>query len=125
GEPVSFDETYLPREVGEKVITNDLEVEPIFSLLEQKYDMPLVEAEYRLEAVAAELVGAEALGVATGGPLFLIGGTSYSAGDQPADYEKLCYRGAMVRFVPRLGRGREGGEVKWPQGSACACLRLR
>ena len=36
GEPVSFDETYLPREVGEKVITNDLEVEPIFSLLEER-----------------------------------------------------------------------------------------
>src|SRR5215471_15075056 len=42
GEPVSFDETYLPREVGEKVITNDLEAEPIFALLETKYDLPLV-----------------------------------------------------------------------------------
>src|SRR5262249_22295069 len=45
GEPVSFDETYLPREVGEKVITNDLEVEPIFTVLETKYDLRLVQAE--------------------------------------------------------------------------------
>jgi len=104
GEPVSFDETYLPREVGEKVITNDLEVEPIFSLLEQKYDMPLVEAEYRLEAVAAEPVVAEALGVETGSPLFLIERTSYCAGNQPVDYEKLYYRGDVVRFVTRLAR---------------------
>jgi GntR family transcriptional regulator len=109
GGPVSFDETYLPREVGEKVITNDLEVQPIFSLLEAKYDMPLVEAEYRLEAVAAAPVVAEALGVETGSPLFLIERTSYRAGNQPVDYEQLYYRGDMVRFVTRLARrGKQG-----------------
>jgi GntR family transcriptional regulator len=37
--------------------------------LERKYDLPLVEAEYRLEAVAAQPVVAEALGVETGSPL--------------------------------------------------------
>src|SRR5258708_19180655 len=58
--PLSFDETYLPREIGEKIVENDLEAEPIFSLLEQKYNTPLVEAEYRLEAVSAE--GGWALG---------------------------------------------------------------
>ena len=31
--PLSFDETFLPREIGEKIIENDLETEPIFSLL--------------------------------------------------------------------------------------------
>jgi GntR family transcriptional regulator len=104
GEPVSFDETYLPREIGAKVVTNDLEVEPIFSLLEQKYDIPLVEAEYRLEAVSAELLVAEALGVETGSPLFLIERTSYCAGSRPIDYEKLYYRGDRIRFVTRLAR---------------------
>jgi GntR family transcriptional regulator len=39
--PLSFDETYLPREVGERILENDLEMEPIFSLLEQKYNTPL------------------------------------------------------------------------------------
>ena len=61
--PLSFDETYLPREIGEKVIENDLETEPIFSLLEQKYNVPLVEAEYRLEAVSADTTVARALDV--------------------------------------------------------------
>src|ERR1700681_1564007 len=40
--PLSFDETWLPRKIGERIIENDLETEPIFSLLEQKYDSPLV-----------------------------------------------------------------------------------
>jgi GntR family transcriptional regulator len=104
GVPVSFDETYLPLEIGEKIITNDLEVEPIFSLLEQKYNLPLVEAEYRLEAVAAVNAVATALGIDSGSPLFVIERTSYCAGNQPIDYEKLYYRGDMIRFVTRLAR---------------------
>src|SRR6516162_6659761 len=36
GIPLSFDETFLPLEIGKKIITNDLKVEPIFSLLERK-----------------------------------------------------------------------------------------
>ena len=77
--------------------------------LETKYDLPLLEAEYRLEAVAAEPVVAEALGVETGSPLFRIERTSYCVGNQPVDYEQLSYRGDMVRFVTRLARrGKEG-----------------
>jgi GntR family transcriptional regulator len=102
--PLSFDETYLPREIGEKIIENDLETEPIFSLLEQKYNVPLVEAEYRLEAVSADPTVARALGIGAGSPTFLIERTSYSAGHQPIDYEKLYYRGDQIRFVTRLAR---------------------
>jgi GntR family transcriptional regulator len=102
--PLSFDETYLPREIGEKIIENDLETEPIFSLLEQKYKVPLLEAEYRLEAVSADATVARALRIAIGSPIFLIERTSYSVGQQPIDYEKLYYRGDQIRFVTRLAR---------------------
>jgi len=56
GVAMSFDETYLPRYIGEKVAENDLEAEPVFALLEDKYGTPLVEAEYKLEAAAADPV---------------------------------------------------------------------
>src|SRR6185437_15611561 len=36
GIAMSFDETYLPLDIGEKIAGNDLEAEPIFSLLENK-----------------------------------------------------------------------------------------
>jgi GntR family transcriptional regulator len=108
GIPTSFDETYLPRELGDKVVTHDLEAEPIFALLEHKYGMPLLEAEYRLEAVSAEEDIARALGVETGSAIFLIERTSYSEGGRPVDYEKLYYRGDMVRFVTRLARRKTG-----------------
>jgi GntR family transcriptional regulator len=102
--PLSFDETYLLRETGERILENDLETEPIFSLLEQKYKTPLVEAEYRLEAVSADTAVARALGIVAGSPIFLIERTSYTTGRQPVDYEKLYYRGDQIRFVTRLAR---------------------
>ena len=51
--PMSFDETYLPLDIGRKIVRNDLRVMPIFTLLEEKYGIPLTEAEYSLEAAAA------------------------------------------------------------------------
>jgi GntR family transcriptional regulator len=107
--PLSFDETYLPREIGERILDNDLETEPIFSLLEQKYDTPLLEAEYRLEAVLADATVARALGVAAGSPIFLIERTSYTTDQQPIDYDKLYYRGDHIRFVTRLARRQRTG----------------
>src|SRR6266478_2078739 len=104
GVAMSFDETYLPRHIGEKVAENDLEAEPVFALLENKYDTPLVEAEYKLEAAAADPAAAQALQVPAGSPIFLIERTSYTTGNRPVDYERLHYRGDLIRFVTRLAR---------------------
>ena len=113
---LSFDETYLPKELGEKVMADNLNTEPIFSLLEQKYNTPLVEAEYQLEAVCADATVARALRIGVGRAIFLIERTSYSIGDRPVDYEKHHYRGDQIRFVTRLARRtpvpRKGGARK-------------
>jgi GntR family transcriptional regulator len=116
GKPLSFDETYLPKELGEKVMAENLKTDPIFSLLEQKYHTPLVEAEYQLEAVCADTTVAKALRVSLGTAIFLNERTSYSVGHRPVDYEKLHYRGDQIRFVTRLARRptgpRKGGFSK-------------
>jgi GntR family transcriptional regulator len=104
GKPLSFDETYLPKELGRKITTNNLETNPIFSLLEEKYNTPLTEAEYRLEASCADSTVATALNIEAGSPIFVIERTSYSIGHRPVDYEKLHYRGDRIQFVTRLAR---------------------
>jgi GntR family transcriptional regulator len=106
---MSLDETYLPLEIGEKIVTHDLEVEPIFTLLEQRYGIALVDAEYRLEAASANQEVAAALNIDAGSPIFLIERTSYSAGGAAIDYEKLHYRGDLIRFTTRLARHRPAG----------------
>lgn len=112
--PLSFDETYLPRELGEKVIAEDLETEPIFSILETKCDVPLVGAEYRLESALADASVAEALQIRERQPVFLIERTSYSEGHRPVDYEKLHYRGDQIQFVTWLAR--RGGTMHNARG---------
>jgi GntR family transcriptional regulator len=109
GIPLSFDETYLPRELGEKIMADDLETQPIFTLLEQKYATPLLEAEYRLAAVASHGTVARALGMEAGSPIFLIERTTFSGNRRPVDYERLYYRGDHIRFVTRLARRAPSG----------------
>jgi GntR family transcriptional regulator len=99
-------------EIGEKIITNDLKVEPIFSLLERKYNVPLIEAEYKLEAVAADSEAAAALQVKQRSPSFRIERTSCSTGSRPVDYERLHHSGDLVRFVTPPG----------PKDSSLSCL---
>jgi GntR family transcriptional regulator len=106
GVPLSFDETYLPEALGRKVMAEDLATEPIFTLLEERYDTPLIEAEYELEAAAAEPAIAIALEILAGSPIFLINRTSYTLGHRPVDYERLHYRGSHIRFKTRLARRR-------------------
>lgn len=104
GVPISLDETYLPLELGRKVAGDDLEVYPIFSLLEEKYGTPLLEADYRIEAVPASPEVAEALGAEEGSPILLIERLAYSLGQVPVDFEKLHYRGDKIRLSTRLRR---------------------
>lgn len=106
GVPLSFDETYLPEDLGRRVMADDLAKEPIFTLLEERYDTPLVEAEYMLEAAAAESAVAMALEISPGSPIFLIERTSYTSGHRAVDYERLHYRGDQIRFRTRLTRRR-------------------
>jgi GntR family transcriptional regulator len=101
---MSLDETYLPMDLGRKVVEDDLEVYPIFSLLEGKYDTPLLEADYRLEAISADPLVAEALGIEVKSPILLIERVSYSLDHRPVDYEKLFYRGDKIRLSTRLRR---------------------
>lgn len=102
--PVSLDETYLPLSLGSKVVEDDLEVYPIFSLLEGKYDTPLLEADYRIEAVSATAFVAEALGVEEKSPILLIERVTYSLDQKPVDFEKLFYRGDKLKLTTRLRR---------------------
>jgi GntR family transcriptional regulator len=104
GVPISFDETYLPLPLGKQIVRNDLRLHPIFTLLEEQYGVPLIEADYELEAVTATKAIADALHVRVGSPIFQIERTSMTTGNHPVDYEVLSYRGDLVRFVTKLLR---------------------
>lgn len=104
GHPVSFDRTYLIPELGRLIAKDDLETEPIFTLLEQRHNTPLVEASYALQAVVADVDVAAALEMPVGGAVFRIERTSYTVGNRPVDFEVLHYRGEAITFTTLLPR---------------------
>ena len=106
GQPISFDLTFLPAALGEKIVREDLRMYPIFSLLEDQVGIVLDKAEYYLEARAADRKVARALEVATGAPLLVIERTVFDVDHRPVDYELLHYRGDRLRYLVRLDRKR-------------------
>jgi GntR family transcriptional regulator len=106
GAPLSFDETYLPEGLDRKVIADAPTTETICALLEERHDTLLIEAEYVLDAAAAEPAIAMAPEIPADSPIFLIDRTSYTLGDRPVDYERLYYRGDHIRFNTRMARRR-------------------
>lgn len=105
-EPISFDLTFLPAHVGRKVAVENLDLYPIFSLLEDKLGINLEKAEYGLEARAADRRTARALGMRPGGPILVIERTVFEQHERPIDYELLHYRGDRLRYMVRLNRKR-------------------
>jgi GntR family transcriptional regulator len=104
GEPLSFDVTYLPLEIGRRLAKENLVVYPIFELLEAKYGIALGEADYRIEAANASARIARHLKLKRNDALLLIERTTYAAAGMPVDYERLHYRGDRVRYRLRLNR---------------------
>lgn len=107
-EPLSYDVSFLPYEIGAKLAQEDLVVYPIFTLLEDKYGVPLGEADYRIEASLADRKIAEALGIRKGAAMLSIERTTYSASGVAVDFEQLFYRGDRIRYTMRLKRKRPG-----------------
>ena len=75
-----------------------LKVDPIFSLLERKYDVPLDRGGVQVGRRGRRNRSCRALRVEPGSPIFRIERTSYSTGNRPVDYETLYYRGDLVRL---------------------------
>jgi len=104
GRAISFDQTYLVADVGACIADDDLEGTPIFTLLERKYGVPLVEATYRMQACLADSDTAAALDMEVGDAVFRIERTTLTTAGRPVDYEILHYRGDAVIFVTKLHR---------------------
>jgi len=99
GVAMSFDETYLLANRGERCGQRPRGRAGL-RMLEDKVRYALVEAEYKLGAAAANPVAAQGSKCrpAADPP---IERTSYTTGNRPVDYERLHYRGDLIRFVER------------------------
>lgn len=103
-EPLSYDISIMPADIGKRIASENLAIDPIFSLLENKYGIKLAEADYAIEASLASASIARHLQVQRGSPLLMIERVTYSTSRRPIDYETIYYRGDRIRYLTSLKR---------------------
>lgn len=98
GEPIAFDQTWLPVFYGQLIENFDLEKNTIFNILEQEFEIPIDKGCYRIESTIADKKQAKHLKVETGTPLLLINRIAYTIHDKPVYYQKRYYRNDRIVF---------------------------
>ncbi|MCC7017215.1 MAG: GntR family transcriptional regulator [Rhodospirillales bacterium] len=114
-EAIMFNIAFMPVEIGAKIAAEDLTKHGIFPLIEGKYGIPLIEADYQLEASVPPHRAQKALGIKPHDPVFLVRRTAYTDGQRPISYALLYYRSDRFRYAVHVQKVR----------AANAAVRLR
>lgn len=94
--PISLDLTYLPADVGQPLLDQDLAGRDVFVLLEEITGRRLGTADLVLEAVAADRHSAAILEVPTGAPLLMLERLTHLDDGRPVDLEFIRFRGDRI-----------------------------
>lgn len=103
-QPVSFDVTWLPTRLGDRLPGDDLAARDIFLILENDLATPLGHADLALGATLAEGAIAERLQVRAGDPLLHIERLTHDRDGVPVDYEHIHCRSDTFQYRLRLQR---------------------
>jgi DNA-binding GntR family transcriptional regulator len=110
GDPMVFEELYLPLAGGESLPSDRLVHEVLYDLLAELCDVTVTHAEETLRPVTVARTEAALLGVHPGEPAFLVERTAY-AGQTPVEFRRSLIRGDRYRFRVRLEGSALGGKV--------------
>lgn len=105
--PLALTRGYLAWDVGQRVMTENLEVIPIIHLITKKYRIAIVEAEQTVEAILADPETAGHLEVPVGSPLLDVERVYYGRRHQPRYYARSVFRADRYKFTVALRRRRE------------------
>jgi GntR family transcriptional regulator len=103
-QPIAFDITWLPLRYGLLLADEDLGNNTIYSLLESKFDIPVLRGTYFIEACNADDYLAQPLEIAPGTALLLLTRISYTDGNKPVYYQKRYIRSENIKYRISLER---------------------
>jgi GntR family transcriptional regulator len=105
GVALSLDLTYLPRDIGEPLLAEDLARQDIFVLIERVAGQPLGTADISFEAVNADPHSAALLDAPPRAALLMVERLSRLADGRPVDLEWIRFRGDRLTMHGQLQRG--------------------
>jgi GntR family transcriptional regulator len=103
-EPVSLEVTYLPPDIGERLLREDLASRDIFLILENDYSIALGRADLQVDAILADETLAHALRVEQGSAVLRIERLTHRADGAPLDFEYLYFRGDAFQYRLQINR---------------------
>lgn len=104
GVPLSLDLTYLPRDVGEPLLAEDLARQDIFVLIERATGQRLGTADVSFEAVNADPHSAALLDAPPRAALLMVERLTHLADGRPVDLEFIRFRGDRITMSGLLHR---------------------
>lgn len=105
--PISLDVTYVPVEIGKRLVKEDLVRRDVFEILDNDYGFPLERADLKIDAMSADASLAPILAVEEGAAVMRIERLTFTTHDRPIDFEYLYYRGDAFQYHVRVGRRRD------------------
>lgn len=102
--PLSLDLTYLAPDIGAQILTQQLETQDIFALIEQVSGRRLGSAALALEAIPADPHTAVTLQVPEGAPLLMLERLTSLDDGRPVDLEYIRMRGDRITMRTNLIR---------------------
>jgi GntR family transcriptional regulator len=102
--PLSLDLTYLPFDIGEPLLAEDLRNQDIFGLIECAHGRALGGADIGMEAVNADPHSAAILQVPRGSALLLVERLSHFTCGRPVDLEFIRFRGDRLTMRAHVSR---------------------
>ena len=97
--PMLLETTYVPAALCAGLEHENLAVNSLYVLMEQRYGLRLKFARQTLETVSTNEFESLHFELPAGTPMFLLEGVTYIDNGQPAEYFKAAYRGDRFKFA--------------------------
>jgi GntR family transcriptional regulator len=97
--PMAYETRYLSYKTCPQLLEEDLENQPIHTLLIDKYNIPLLRACYTIEARVLSSKEAELLQVSPGSAGFAVERVTFTTNDRPVTWYRTVYRGDAYHFT--------------------------
>ncbi len=110
--PWSLVTTWIPAAIGGGLVDEDFETASLYGLLEGEYGVSIAHGRRTIEAIAADDVASEALGVAAGDPLLLLTSTAYDDESRPVEHFVARHRADATSFEVSVIRRRSGAAAR-------------
>ena len=111
-QPLSVNDAFLPLEIGARVARLDLRRTSMVHELRHTLEFEIIEAQQRIEAVAADVELAGHLAVAPGTPLLYLTRRFHLPDGEPAVLFRSHYRSDRYYFTVQLEQERRGGAAR-------------